>query len=50
MKLGDVLRIKREHRRISAEHVAAALGISQNEYAAIESGDSPAEVWGPILS
>lgn len=50
MKLGDVLRIKREHREMSTTQVAIALGLSAGEYEAIESGNSPAEEWAPILA
>ena len=50
MKLGDVLRKEREKRGLSATEVAARLGVSEEEYGAIEAGESPAEQWGPRLA
>lgn len=50
MKLGDVLRKEREKRQLSTAETAERLGVAQEEYLAIEAGDSPAEVWGPRLA
>lgn len=50
MKLGDVLRKEREKRQLSVGETAQRLGISEQEYLLIESGESPAEVWGPRLA
>ena len=50
MKLGDVLRKERDKREVPAADMAAHLGMSEEEYAAIEAGESPAETWGPRLA
>ncbi len=50
MKLGDVLKKERENRELSATEVADKLGISEDEYQQIESGETPAELWGPHLA
>jgi transcriptional regulator with XRE-family HTH domain len=50
MKLGDVLKKEREKKQISPEDTAEKLGISADEYRAMEAGESPAEEWGPRLA
>jgi len=50
VKLGQVLQKERERKKISLEETASKLGISTEEYAEIEAGDSPAEKWGPQLA
>lgn len=50
MKLGDVLKKEREKKEVSQEETAERLGISAAEYQEIESGETPAEVWGPRLA
>ena len=50
MKLGDVLKKERERKRLTPEAVAAKLGISVEDYQEMESGNSPAEEWGPRLA
>ena len=50
MKLGDVLRKEREKREVPAADVAEHLGVSEEEYAALEAGETPAETWGPRLA
>jgi transcriptional regulator with XRE-family HTH domain len=50
LTLGDVLRKERQARNLSADAVAAALGVAVSEYEHIEQGQSPAEQWGPILA
>jgi transcriptional regulator with XRE-family HTH domain len=56
LKLGYVLRKEREgvtglnrHRAYSLTEMADALGITADEYAAIERDDSPAEKWFTLL-
>lgn len=52
MKLGDVLKKEREGRGLSRHggfgpaEMAAKLGLSEQEYAELEAGSSPAEEWG----
>jgi transcriptional regulator with XRE-family HTH domain len=50
MKLGDVLRKERSRKKLSVEDVAGNLGLSADEYAKLEAGDSPVEQWGPRLA
>lgn len=50
MKLGDVLKKERKNKDIEADAMAAALGVSGEEYAQIEAGESDAETWGPHLA
>ncbi len=56
MKLGDVLKKEREGRGLSTPQdlstadVAERLGIPEEEYVAMEAGESPAELWGPHLA
>lgn len=50
MKLGDVLRKEREKKELAVEDVSSHLGVSAEAYEAIESGESDAERWGPILA
>lgn len=50
MKLGDVLRKERRARGMSEAEVARRLGIPDERYVEIESGDSAAELWGPRLA
>lgn len=47
MKLGQVLRKERERVAISQEQMIAALGCSEETFAALEGGTSAAEIWGP---
>ena len=50
MKLGDVIKKERERKKLSFEHTASQLGLSEEEYREIENGQSPAEEWGPRLA
>lgn len=50
MKLGDVLRKERERRALTVEEIARRLGIAVEQYEDMETGDSPAEKWGPCLA
>lgn len=50
MKLGDVLRKERERRALTVEETARRLGIAVKQYEDMETGDSPAEEWGPRLA
>ena len=50
MKLGDVLKKERGLRKLSLAEAAGSLGVSEDEYRAIEAGESPAEEWGPLLA
>lgn len=50
MKLGDVLKKERERKGLSTEETASQMGISEADYAELEGGESPAEVWGPRLA
>lgn len=50
MKLGDVLKKEREKKGLSTAEVAEKLAITEDEYQAIEGGESPAEEWGPHLA
>ncbi len=40
MKLGDVLKKEREHKGVSLESAAERLGVSVDEYQAIEAGEN----------
>jgi len=46
MRLGDVLRKERERKTLSVETVATNLGLSADEYQALETGMLPIEAWG----
>lgn len=50
MKLGDVLKKERGRKKLTPEETASRLGISPEEYADVEAGNSPAEKWGPLLA
>ena len=50
MKVGDVIRKERERKRLDSEKVATDLGLSVEEYQALEAGTSPVEEWGPKLA
>jgi transcriptional regulator with XRE-family HTH domain len=50
VKLGDVLKKERERRKLSISDCAARLGIEESDYQVLESGQSPAEQWGPRLA
>ena len=50
MKLGEVLMKHREKRKLSLDDMAGRLGVSADEYRAIEAGESDAERWGPLLA
>ncbi len=50
MKLGQVLQKERERRKLSVEDTAAKIGLSVDEYHALEAGDTPAETWFPLLA
>jgi len=50
MKLGDVLKKEREKKPVSQEETAEKLGISLEQYQEMETGESPAETWGPKLA
>jgi hypothetical protein len=50
VKLGDVIKKERERKKLSFEHTASQLGLSEDEYREIEAGQSPAEEWGPRLA
>jgi transcriptional regulator with XRE-family HTH domain len=47
--MGSLIRDSREQRGRSADGVAAALGLSAEDYAAVEAGQTPLESWGPLL-
>jgi hypothetical protein len=47
--VGGLVRAHREQRGRSAPELAAALGLTAEEYAALEAGASPLERWGPLL-
>ena len=49
MKQGEVLMKERERKKLSAEDLAARLDMPADRYLGIESGDSPAEKWGPLI-
>jgi transcriptional regulator with XRE-family HTH domain len=44
---GPLIRGHRERRGKSVGEMAAALGIGDDDYGAIEAGESPLEAWGP---
>ncbi|HEX2253283.1 MAG TPA: helix-turn-helix transcriptional regulator [Thermoanaerobaculia bacterium] len=46
---GKLIRGHRERRGQSPEDLAQQAGLSPEEYAAVESGESPIEQWGPLL-
>ena len=50
MKVGEVIRKERERKRLDSEKVANQLGLSVDEYQALEAGGSPVEEWGPKLA
>jgi transcriptional regulator with XRE-family HTH domain len=50
VKLGDVLKKERGRKKLTPEETASRLGISPEEYADVEAGNSPAEKWGPLLA
>lgn len=50
MKLGEVLKKERENRRLTAEDVAASMGVPLEQYQQMEEGNSPIEEWGPRLA
>lgn len=50
MKLGDVLKKERTSKEIEAGDMATRLGVSEQEYAAVEAGETSAEQWGPRLA
>lgn len=50
MKLGDVLKKEREKKKLSFEHTASELGLSEDRYRDVEAGNSPAETIGPLLA
>ncbi len=50
MKLGQVLQKERERKKLSLDDTAAKIGLSVEEYQALEAGDTPAETWGPRLA
>ena len=50
MRLGDVLRKERERKKLTAADVSTKLGISEENYLALEAGTSPIEEWGPKLA
>ena len=50
MKLGDVLKKEREKKGASVEEAAERLGISTDDYGTLESGESDAEKWAPLLA
>lgn len=47
--LGDVMAVERQRKKISLEEMARKLGLPLEEYKEIEGGNSPAELWGPLL-
>ena len=50
MKLGDVLKKERERKRFTIQDTVGRLAIPIEEYQALESGNSPAEDWGPRMA
>ena len=50
MKLGEVLKKERERKGLSVEDVAVRLGSSIDRYREIEAGQTPAEMWGPLMA
>jgi len=49
VKQGEVLMKERERKRLSVEEMAEKLGVSPEKYRDIETGNSPAERWGPVI-
>jgi len=50
MKLGDVIKKERQRKKLSVADCAGQLGLADSDYEALESGQSPAEQWGPRLA
>ncbi|HXU29942.1 MAG TPA: hypothetical protein VN851_05125 [Thermoanaerobaculia bacterium] len=50
MKLGEVIQKERERKKLSLEDTAAKIGLSADDYRALEAGETPAETWGPLLA
>jgi transcriptional regulator with XRE-family HTH domain len=50
VKLGDVLKKERTNRGLSVEETARKLDIPAQRVAEMESGETPAEAWGPRLA
>ena len=50
MKLGEVMQKERLRKGLSLNDAARILGVSQDEYRDLESGESPLEKWGPALA
>jgi transcriptional regulator with XRE-family HTH domain len=50
VKLGEVIQKERERKKFSVEYAAEKIGLSTDEFRALESGDTPAETWGPRLA
>jgi transcriptional regulator with XRE-family HTH domain len=50
MKLGDVLKKERGRKKLTAQYLATRLRISVEQYLEMETGNSPAEEWGPKLA
>lgn len=48
-EIGALVRGHRERRELSTEQVAEAVGVTPQEYAAIEAGGTPLDTWGPLL-
>ena len=46
---GPLIAGHRERRGKTRAELAAAVGISENEYGGIEAGTSPLEMWGPVF-
>lgn len=46
---GGLIKGHRERREKSVEEMAEAVGISKEEYAKVEAGKSPIEVYGPLM-
>jgi transcriptional regulator with XRE-family HTH domain len=50
VKLGEVLAKERKAKKIEAAEMASRLGVTEEEYARIEAGETSAEEWGPRLA
>ena len=48
-RVGELIKAHRERRGKSASELAGHLGLTVEEYEAIECGRSPIETWGPLL-
>jgi len=46
---GGLIKGHRERREKTVAEMAEAVGISEKEYAKVEAGDSPIEVYGPLM-